>query len=182
MTTPSPARETAEHPIPADRISELYNGTVATAQASQVARERIHWMCSRVSGDRVIDIGCSQGITAILLAREGFHVTGLDSHPEAIAFAAEATEREGKAVAARLTWDQRDLYEFADKALFDTVILGEVIEHQAAPERFLKAAQRLLKPNGVIVLTTPFGLHPHEDHKVTLLPTDVVRMAEASSL
>lgn len=171
-------REAAEHPVPADRISELYHGTVATAQASQVARERIHWMCSRVKGDRIIDIGCSQGITAILLAREGFLVTGLDSHPEAIGFAAEAAGRETEAVAARLTWDRRDLHEFADDEGFDTAILGEVIEHQAAPDRFLRAAKRLLKPGGTIVLTTPFGLHPHEDHKVTLLPADVVRMAE----
>lgn len=182
MTTPPTERATAEHPVPVDRISELYNGTIASAQASQVARERIHWMCSRVKGDSVIDIGCSQGIAAILLAREGFQVTGLDSHPDAIAFAAEAASRETKAVAARLTWLQRDLYEVDDGALYDTVILGEVIEHQAAPERFLKAAGRLLKPDGTIVLTTPFGLHPHEDHKVTLLPADVARMAEAVGL
>ncbi|MFM9935462.1 MAG: class I SAM-dependent methyltransferase, partial [Novosphingobium sp.] len=182
MSNALPAGDSAEHPVPADRISELYNGSVASAEASEIARERVHWMCSRVQGQRVIDIGCSQGITAILLAREGFAVTGLDSHPDAIAFATEAAARETRAVAARLTWINQDLYEFNEETPFDTVILGEVIEHQAVPERFLLTARRLLQPGGTIVLTTPFGLHPHEDHKVTLLPADVVRIAEANDL
>ncbi|WP_225009597.1 glycosyltransferase [Novosphingobium percolationis] len=182
MTDTLPDSDTRSHPIPADRISELYRGEVASDEASEVARERIHWMCSHARGETVLDIGCSQGIAAILLAREGFVVTGVDAHPDAIAYATEATMREAAAVAARLTWLQRDLYELPQDLLADTVVLGEVIEHQAVPERFLLAARRHLAPGGTIVLTTPFGLHPHEDHKATLLPRDVVRMAEAIGL
>ncbi|MCH7628746.1 MAG: hypothetical protein IH997_08525, partial [Proteobacteria bacterium] len=74
MTDTLPDSDTRSHPIPADRISELYLGEVASDEASEVARERIHWMCSHARGETVLDIGCSQGIAAILLAREGFVV------------------------------------------------------------------------------------------------------------
>src|SRR3954464_15363339 len=70
-----------------DRISEVYEGTLGTAEARDRARERVHWMCSRVSGARVLDIGCSQGIASILLGREGKTVTGLDRERAALEFA-----------------------------------------------------------------------------------------------
>lgn len=38
---------------------------------------------------------------------------------------------------------------------FDVVFAGELIEHLPNPGLFLKSAQKVLKPNGVIVLSTP---------------------------
>lgn len=38
---------------------------------------------------------------------------------------------------------------------FDVVFAGELIEHLPNPGLFLKAAQKVLKPNGLIVLSTP---------------------------
>lgn len=38
---------------------------------------------------------------------------------------------------------------------FDVVFAGELIEHLPNPGLFLKAAQKVLKPSGIIVLTTP---------------------------
>ncbi len=52
-----------------DRISEVYKGEIWTDALQNRARRRIHWMCSQVVGDSVVDIGCSQGIASILLGR-----------------------------------------------------------------------------------------------------------------
>lgn len=41
------------------------------------------------------------------------------------------------------------------KQKFDIVFAGELIEHLANPGLFLKSAQKVLKPNGLIVLSTP---------------------------
>lgn len=38
---------------------------------------------------------------------------------------------------------------------FDVVFAGELIEHLPNPGLFLKAAQKVLKPDGLIVLSTP---------------------------
>jgi 2-polyprenyl-3-methyl-5-hydroxy-6-metoxy-1,4-benzoquinol methylase len=50
----------------------------------------------------------------------------------------------------------QDGQEFALDQEFDTVVLGEVIEHVTNPGGLLASAARHLKPTGRIVLTTPY--------------------------
>lgn len=167
----------AAAPIPADRINELYRGEIFTDESAQIARDRIHWMCSQVDGDRVLDVGCSQGITAILLAREGCSVTAIDTHPESMAFAREELSRETPLVQGRLRLIETDLASLAEEPSFDTIVMGEVLEHQALPERFLRAGVARLRPGGRLVITTPFALHPHPDHKISVFPSHIESLA-----
>ncbi|UOK57815.1 hypothetical protein MGI18_26475 [Bacillus sp. OVS6] len=53
-----------------DRVNEAYYGALGT-DFSKKTRERINWIVTHVLGSKVLDIGCSQGINAILLGREG---------------------------------------------------------------------------------------------------------------
>ena len=53
-----------------DRISQAYKGELGE-QSKEDAYKRIDWIRSNVKGDTVLDVGCSQGITSILLAKEG---------------------------------------------------------------------------------------------------------------
>jgi 2-polyprenyl-3-methyl-5-hydroxy-6-metoxy-1,4-benzoquinol methylase/spore maturation protein CgeB len=176
-SSPDPGATTAASPIPVDRITELYRGDIFTEETARVARDRIHWMCAQCEGARVLDVGCSQGIAAILLAREGFEVTAIDTHPESLAFARREIAREGRLVQDRLTLIETDLASLPEQADYDTILLGEVIEHQAVPIRLLRAARARLKPSGRMVVTTPFALHPHVDHKVSLFPRDLASFA-----
>jgi glycosyltransferase involved in cell wall biosynthesis/SAM-dependent methyltransferase len=173
----------ANPPVPPDRIAELYHGEIMTEETAEIARRRIHWICSQCAGQTVLDIGCSQGITAVLLAREGVQVTGLDTQTEAIRYAQAATDRELPAVRQRLRWIVGDLSHPALLGqTFDTLLLGEVIEHQALPARFLERALLYARPGTRVVLTTPFGLHPHPDHKVELFPRHLHVYAEKCRL
>jgi len=70
-----------------DRISERYKGETSSEKGQSMARQRINWMCRQVEGKNVIDIGCSQGIVSILLARQGFEVVGVDIDDKAIEYA-----------------------------------------------------------------------------------------------
>lgn len=162
----------------ADRISELYHRQIWNETTQEIARDRIHWICSQAQGRRVLDVGCSQGIASILLAREGFEVVGIDVSPDAIAFAQAEAERAPDAVRERLTFLAKDLHDL-DVEPFDTVILGEVIEHQANVRRFVEHCASFVAENGRLVLTTPFGLHPHPDHKAVLYPRQVVAAVTA---
>lgn len=169
--------EAAKHPVPVDRISELYRGEIFSDEDVRIARDRIHWMCAQCEGDSVLDVGCSQGIASILLAREGFAVTAIDVHPDSVAYARTELARETPAVQSRLSIVETDLATLAPGAAFDSILLGEVIEHQARPDRLLREAKSRLNPLGRMIVTTPFGLHPHPDHKVSLFPSDLVRFA-----
>ena len=152
-----------------DRIAEVYEGTVGSREFQQVSRRRIHWMCAQVGGPEVLDVGCSQGIASILLAREGHRVIGIDREHEAIRAARERLDQEEAPVRERVEFRVAEgrAVGFAD-ASFDAVLLGEVLEHQLDPGKLLAEARRVLRPGGRIVVTTPYGVHPYPDHKEPL--------------
>ena len=157
-----------------DRISEVYKGEIWADEAQERARRRINWMIRQASGDRVLDIGCSQGIASILLGREGFEVVGVDIQESRIEYANAdlALESDPARERVRFMVGEGTSLDFED-ASFDTVLLGEVIEHLAAPGRVLAEAHRVLRPGGRVVITTPFGVLHHHDHKQTFYPDDV---------
>jgi len=57
---------------------------------------------------------------------------------------------------------------FADMT-FDTVLATELLEHLPCPARFLAEAYRVLGPNGILIMTTPFVWPLHE------IPSDFSR-------
>jgi 2-polyprenyl-3-methyl-5-hydroxy-6-metoxy-1,4-benzoquinol methylase len=152
-----------------DRIAEVYEGTVGSREFHQVSRRRIHWMCAQVGGPEVLDVGCSQGIASILLAREGHRVIGIDREHEAIRAARERLDQEEAQVRERVEFrvGEGRAVGFPDGS-FDAVLLGEVLEHQLDPGKLLDEARRVLRPGGRIVVTTPYGVHPYPDHKEPL--------------
>jgi len=56
-------------------------------------------------------------------------------------------------------------------AVFDTVLCNEVLEHVPEPARLMAEVARVLKPGGVLLLTTPqtWGLHmePYDFYRYT---------------
>jgi SAM-dependent methyltransferase len=152
-----------------DRIAEVYEGTVGSRDFQQVSRRRIHWMCAQVGGPDVLDLGCSQGIASILLAREGHRVVGIDREHEAIRAARERLDQEESPVRERVEFrvGEGRAVGFPDES-FDAVLLGEVLEHQLDPGKLLAEARRVLRPGGRLVITTPYGVHPYPDHKQPL--------------
>jgi SAM-dependent methyltransferase len=168
-----------EGSLPRDYIAQAYFGHWGGPETHRRARRRIDWMASQAEGERVLDVGCSEGILAILLAREGITVTAVDVNPDAIAYAKDLLQQEGSFVRDRVTFLKTDLYAAGlAHGAFDTVMLGEVIEHLDQPALMIDRVAGLLKETGRLVLTTPFGYFPHEDHRQTFGLSDVVRLVE----
>ena len=159
----------------ADRINELYNGQIFDKETQKEARERIHWMCAQVAGEKVLDIGCSQGIITLLLGREGFKVTGIDYENNAVDYARKALEKEELLVRQRICFELVDATAMPYAAnSFDTVIMGEILEHVTHPEKILTEAWRVLKEGGRAIITVPFGLNDSPDHKFTYYPATFI--------
>ncbi|MED1603609.1 methyltransferase domain-containing protein [Alkalihalophilus marmarensis] len=156
-----------------DRVNELYYGRIFNRELQQVTRDRIHWTCKQVRGEDVLDIGCSQGITSILLGREGFNVTGLDIEKFQIEYANNELKKEEPEVQSKVNFEYGNAitYDFGNKT-FDTIIIGEVIEHISQPKRLYEKIFGMLRENGRVIISTPFGLNEHYDHKTTYYLTN----------
>lgn len=106
---------------------------------------------------RILDVGCGSGTQlGIPLARLGYQLTGVDDHEPSIAAAKEGTKE--IANARFLCGAVEDLPD----GKFDVVILSEVLEHVADPEKLLRASVKYLEPDGIVIVTVPNGFGEFE--------------------
>lgn len=150
-----------------DRVYDAYTGEMGQ-QFMRETQQRVHWMCASAAGKRILDVGCSQGVVSILLGREGKEVLGIDCNAQAIKTAENHLASEAISVRKLVTFVDADFVQHAfGSQRFDSVVLGEVLEHLLDPARFIEIAAQVLEPGGRIVVTVPFGINDHVDHKHT---------------
>ncbi len=108
------------------------------------------------STTRVIDVGCGVGRTSLALATAGFAVTGVDPSERAIQMAvAHATDAEMSGSVHYHVGDATVAPPEDWQAAFDLAICSEVIEHVPAPAAVLRFCRLVLRPGGILILTTP---------------------------
>jgi SAM-dependent methyltransferase len=95
----------------------------------------------------LLDVGCATGEFLHVAHRGGWRVTGIE-WMEVIA--AEARQRYGLTVFA----GELEAAPLPDHA-FDVITLWDVLEHVPSPRRTLTTCRRLLKPDGVLLLSIP---------------------------
>ena len=153
-----------------DRIYDAYNGQGGfSPEVMRKTRERLHWICSQVWGSRVLDVGCSQGVGPVILARMGYVVDGIDINPEAIAFANDQLTKEPADVQSKITYAVGDFGKFVppkDKK-YDVITMSEVLEHLVRPQDFVRRAYSVLPEKGRLIVTVPFGIMDDPDHRQT---------------
>jgi spore maturation protein CgeB/SAM-dependent methyltransferase len=161
-----------------DHINEHYHGDRADPQTER-ARQRIHWICSQAIGQEILDVGCSQGIVCQILGREGFRCTGVDIEAGSLAIAQKALAQEDEIVQRRVTFQVADASQlpFKDES-FDTVVLGEILEHLTHPAKVLAEAKRVLRDGGRLVVTVPHGLNISHDHKRSFYPISLLGLLQ----
>lgn len=150
-----------------DRINEAYTGKMGK-EFSIKTRDRVNWIVNQVQGNKILDIGCSQGIIPIILGREGKKILGLDIAEESINFAIKELVEEHITVRENVTFKVSNfLTEQNLESDYDTILITEVLEHISDPYIFLKKANNHLKKNGRLIITVPFGINDYLDHKRT---------------
>jgi 2-polyprenyl-6-hydroxyphenyl methylase/3-demethylubiquinone-9 3-methyltransferase len=104
-----------------------------------------------LAGVDILDVGCGAGLFAEPLARLGANAFGVDPAPAAI----EAARRHAEETGARLAYRMGTVEELTEEPRrFDVVSAMEVIEHAADPKRFVATAASLVKPGGLLLVST----------------------------
>lgn len=156
-----------------DRISKLSPERAAPEEMSGRLMESEHrgrylWAAQMAEACDVLDAGCGTGYgTGILAAAGAKHAVGVDISPDAIESARSSAPH------ASVEFVLGDLHElpFADDA-FDLVVCFEAIEHVDDQARAIRELKRVLRPDGLLVLSSP-NRHvyppgnPHHTHEFT---------------
>lgn len=104
-----------------------------------------------LEGLTILDVGCGGGILSEPLRRLGAIVTGIDAGEANVQVARIHAEQEGLDI---------DYYQAlpeelaAEGKLFDAVLVMEVIEHVPDIDALLEACARMVKPGGLMFLST----------------------------
>ncbi len=104
-----------------------------------------------LGGLRLLDIGCGGGLLSEPLARLGATVTGIDPAPNNIAVAIRHAQALDVEVDYRV--ETAEILVAAGET-FDVVLAMEVVEHVPQPDDFVKTACALVRPGGLLVLST----------------------------
>ena len=104
-----------------------------------------------LAGLRLLDIGCGGGLAAEPMARLGAGVTGADAAEANIAVARLHAEQQGLEIDYRAT--TAEALAAAGEG-FDAVLALEIVEHVADPAAFVATCRDLLRPGGLLILST----------------------------
>ena len=108
----------------------------------------------------VADIGCGAGSQSIMWARDGHRVYGIDINEPLIELAVRRAAEER----IDITFDvgSADALPWADRSV-DVCLVPELLEHVAAWRTCLDEFARIVKPNGVLFLSTNNVLCPKQE-------------------
>jgi len=114
---------------------------------NHIIRELISQTLTEPKGKSFLEVGCGTGYVLREIERMGFTITGMDMHPEGLAY---ARKRVPKA-----TLITGDLFTYKPKKKFDAIGIFDVVEHIDDDTGALRACARLLKDHGRLFLTVP---------------------------
>jgi SAM-dependent methyltransferase len=138
---------------------------VPWAPAAEVVYEHFHryYLAAEfVTGMTVLDLACGEGYGTRILASRAGSVTGIDIDLPTIVHAKRnyADDR-----VSFLAWDMLELDALGHER-FDAVVCFEAIEHVEDHEAVMAGIRGLLKPSGLLIMSTPEEPAYHEANPV----------------
>jgi 2-polyprenyl-3-methyl-5-hydroxy-6-metoxy-1,4-benzoquinol methylase len=120
---------------------------------NEIMVEHIHRYaiaCELVQNKKVLDIACGEGYGSYLMANDAFSVTGIDINSIVIEKAREKYKRSN----LQFLQGPADKIPVEDH-VFDIVVSFETIEHLENHQLIFNEIKRVLKPEGVLIISTP---------------------------
>ncbi|QHB17500.1 bifunctional 2-polyprenyl-6-hydroxyphenol methylase/3-demethylubiquinol 3-O-methyltransferase UbiG [Mannheimia pernigra] len=111
-------------------------------------------------GKKVLDVGCGGGILSEAMAKQGAIVTGIDMTSQPLEIAKQHAKQSDLAI----DYQQTTIEDFLQKTTacsslnpmekFDVITCMEMLEHVPDPLSVIQSCKSLLKPDGVLFLST----------------------------
>ena len=133
----------------ADFNESVFAGRVFEGRESRL-RKALAFFEREAERGELLDVAAGSGLAAQALAAQGWTVTALDLSQELVN---QIRARPGVHEALQHDLSSGPL-PFDDKR-FAGVFAGEIIEHLVDTRRFLEEIHRVLRPGGLLVVTTP---------------------------
>lgn len=108
-------------------------------------------------GKKLLDIGCGVGRLALRASQCGFQVTGVDIERRAIKLARREAQELGLVEHCRFIHGDILKLKNLVHQRFDVIVCSEVIEHVSNPKAMVDSSFKLLKKEGLLILTTPYN-------------------------
>ena len=108
-----------------------------------------------INASRVLDVGTGDGYLIYLLINKLKHsiINGMDSESTGLKLAKEQLLTKG---ITDINLEEQSVYELEyDSNLFDLVTMADVIEHLEDDELAIREISRVLRMNGMLLLSTP---------------------------
>ena len=117
---------------------------------------RYAFACQKIKGLDVMDIASGEGYGTHALSKTAKSVVGVDISPEAVAHARKKYGLDYRVGSA----EQIPI----EPSSLDAIVSFETIEHVPNPEKFVREAFRILKSQGVFIVSTPNKSTYRHDH------------------
>ncbi len=124
----------------------LTPGTEAMQKRLSQELHRIRFFRSLKKAGRILDIGCGRGYFLLACRERGYDVQGFDISDDGAAYVKEVL---GIPVRTGI------LEGAFEDASFDVITMWHSLEHTPDPAKYLEAAGRWLRPDGVLVIDVP---------------------------
>lgn len=146
-----------------DRAAEYFNklaGKFGRAYVPGRSWQALSHALLRLLPPMVIaDLGAGEGTLSQLLARTAKKVIAIDNSPKMVEFGSRLAKEHGF---PHLEYRLGDIEEPPiDDGTVDLAMFSQALHHAAAPQRALKAAHRILKPGGRVLILDLLS-HTHE--------------------
>jgi S-adenosylmethionine-dependent methyltransferase len=128
-------------------------GTLRQVVRQEVVARQVAAHLPDLPPRRVLDIGCGQGTQAVLLARRGHLITGLDSSARLLGDFRSALAAEPAGVGDRVQLVQGEAEAVAGlfaPSSFDAVLCQGVLMYLPDPDPLLDAIAQVVAPGGIV--------------------------------
>ena len=113
----------------------------------------LNWYPKRIverkNGDSLLELGIGHGFTTALFSKHFKRHVVIDGSPKIV----EDFKKSFPKVSADIVVEYFE--NFKTQEIFDSIVMGFVLEHVSNPEEILRSYKKFLKPEGSLFLTVP---------------------------